>query len=435
MRYQPVNKSLFINNRKKLSSYINPKTLAIVNSNDEMPRNGDQYYPYRQNSDLFYLTGIEQEKTMLVLFPDHPDEKDREMLFIRKPDKKLETWFGHKLTKDEARNISGILNIRYLEDFESSLDEMMTYAVSVCLNSNEYPKFKPEVESRDLRMARDIQRDYPAHRHEKLAPLITGLRMQKENIEIDLVRKACDITAGAFQRILSFVKPGVKEFEVEAEIIHEFVSSNASGPAYSLIIAGGINACTLHYIENKDVCKDGDLLLMDFGAEYANYAADCTRTIPVSGKFTERQRAYYDAVLRVQHEIMKQYVVGNTIDNINKEVVKLMESELLKLGLITAGDIKNEGSSKPLVMKFMVHGIAHFLGLDVHDVGSKYEPLKPGMILTCEPGLYIPAENTGIRIENDILITNNGPVNLMEHIPSDPEEIERLMGRREREKL
>jgi len=391
----------------------------------------DDFAGRRGSMDLYCaLSGIEQEKTILLLYPDHPSLKLREVLFILQPNEKMETWFGHKLTKKKASEISGISNIQYLDSFETFLDEMLGHAENIYFNSNDYPKFKPDVENRDLRWAQKIKKDYPAHNYKRLAPEITQLRLQKEPEEIEMMKKACYITNKAFHRVLQFVKPVVHEYEVEAEMLHEFVTNRANGPAYPPIIASGKNALILHHIENDKTCEEGELLLMDFGAEYANYAADCTRTIPVSGKFTPKQKEYYKAVLRVQKEIQKHYVVGSSIERIGKEVLNLMEKELLDLGLITEKEIEAAGSSKPLVMKYLVHGIAHFIGLDVHDVGTRFEGFRPGMVLTCEPGLYIKEENLGIRIENDILITKDGPVNLMEDIPSDPDEIEELMNKK-----
>ncbi|MDZ7743393.1 MAG: aminopeptidase P N-terminal domain-containing protein [Bacteroidota bacterium] len=421
------NETFHINKRQKLSDKFEKGSIAIIHSNDEMPRNGDQYFPFRQNSDLYYLTGIEQEKSILLLAPDHPVKKNREVLFILKPDKRLEIYFGHKLSGQEATAISGVQNVQYLEAFESILDEALSYTDKIYFNSNDYPKFSPDTVNRDTRFANELKKKYPAHQPLRLQAYLAGLRLIKQQEEIDAIKKACDITATAFQRVLKFTRPGVIEYQVEAEILHTFLSEGARGPAYPTIVASGINACTLHYVEKKSECRDAELLLMDFGAEYLNYAADCSRTIPVNGKFTARQKEYYNSVLHVQNEIVKHFVVGNTIENINREVISLMEKELLKLGLITEEEIKKAGSPKPLVLKYLVHGIAHFIGLDVHDVGSRFIELKPGMVLTCEPGLYIPEEKTGIRIENDILITEEGPVNLMENIPVEIEEIEGIM--------
>lgn len=426
MPFKPLERELFIANRKKLAALLQAKSLAFINANDEMPRNGDQYYPFRQNSDLFYLTGISQEKTLLLLCPDSPSNKLKEVLFILQPNEKMEAWFGHKLTKKEASEISGIQTVKFLDELEGILSELMGYSINVYLNTNEYPKFRPEVISRDLRFTEKIKDDYPTHTYMRLAPLLTKFRLQKEEEEIEQIRNACRLTGLTFDRILKFVRPGVHEYEVHAEMSHEF-TRHLSQFAYPPIIASGKNALVLHYTSNKDMCQDGDLLLMDFGAEVNNYASDCTRTIPVNGKFTERQRSCYEAVLRVQHKAREIYIVGNTIDNINKEVEKFMQKELIGIGLLTKQEMKDKETSKAKSLKYMMHGIAHFMGLDVHDVGSKYEPLKPGMVLTCEPGLYITEEKIGIRIENDILITKDGPVDLMEHIPSDPDVIEKMM--------
>lgn len=427
MRYQTIDPAFFSRNRERLARRMASPSIAIIHANDEMPRNGDQYHNYRQNSDLFYLSGIEQEKTVLVLCPDHPSPKVREVLFVLKSDKKTETWFGHKLNQKEAAKISGVDNVQFLDSFESILDEMLGHVQSIYVNENDYPKFKPELLSRDQRFAAKIRKEYPGHQLKRLAPELTQLRLQKQSEEIDLMKQACRITGKAFDRVLKFTRAGAREYEIEAEMQHEFLINGANGPAYPPIVASGESALTLHYISNEKECKDGELLLMDFGAEYANYAADCSRTIPVSGKFTQRQKAYYNAVLRVQRAIKKYYVVGNTINGIGKEVIKLMEKELLQLGLISKKEIKEAGSAKPLVLKYLVHGIAHFIGLDVHDVGNRFEEFRPGMVLTCEPGLYIKEENLGIRIENDILITEDGPVDLMEDIPVEVEEIEDLM--------
>ncbi len=423
---KPLSTELFIKNRTKLADKLASKSVAIVNANDEMPRNGDQYFLFRQNSDLFYLTGINQEKTLLLLCPESPSKKLKEILFILKPNPKMEAWYGHRLTKKEATQISGIKTVKYLEELDAALNELMGHSNHVYINANEYPKFRPEVISRDLRFTDQLKKEYPSHTFKRLAPLLTSLRLQKEADEINQIKNACHLTGKTFERILRFVKPGVTEYEIQAEMSHEF-TRHLSKFAYHPIIATGKNALILHYNENKDTCKNGDLLLMDFGAEVNNYASDCTRTIPVNGKFTERQRACYDSVLRVQQKVKKMYVVGNTIEKINKEVLKLMQKELLNLGLLSNKEIADKENAKSNTLKFLMHGVAHYMGLDVHDVGSKYEPLKPGMVLTCEPGLYIREENFGIRIENDILITEKGPVDLMEHIPSDPDTIGEMM--------
>ncbi len=427
MRYHPIQNGFFRNNRKAFVRQMEKGSVALFFSNDQYPRNGDQYHPFRQNSDFFYLTGIEQEKSILLLAPDCPNEKLKEVLFLLQTNETLEIWEGHKYTPPEAQSTSGIENIHWLDDFEALLKEVMSYHDRVYLNSNEYVKFFPEVETREIRWGKAIREQYPLHQYRRAAPLLTRQRLIKSKEELALIREACSITNKAFRRILKFTRPGVWEFEVEAEITHEFIRNRATGHGYAPIIASGKSACVLHYTENDKICRDGDLLLMDFGAEYANYTADLSRTIPVNGKFSERQKVLYNAVLHVQKKVKKMYVPGNTINDINEEANRLMEKELIGLGLLQAGEVKKQNPEQPLLKKYFMHGTAHFLGLDVHDVGAKHEPLRPGMILTCEPGLYIPEENTGIRIENDILVTENEPVDLMADFPVEPDEIERLM--------
>ncbi len=427
MRYQAIDNLLFRSNRKRFIHRLPENATSILFSNDQQPRNGDQLFKFRQNSDLFYLTGIEQEKTILLISPDCPNQKLRETLFIIKTNEKLATWEGHKYTKKEARDISGIENIFWLDDFEASLREALSFTNTVFLNSNEYVKFFNEIPDKNHRFALDFKDKFPLHKIERAAPILTDLRTIKSAEEIKLIQKACDITQKGFERILKYVKPGVHEFEVEAEIDHEFTINRANGHGYAPIIASGKNACVLHYIDNNEVCTDGDLLLMDFGAEYANYTADMSRTIPVRGKFTERQAACYESVLKVFKELRKLYVPGNSPDLINSTAEKLMEAELIKLGLFTDEDVKNQDKENPLFKKYFMHGVAHPIGLDVHDVGSKYAPFAPGMVFTCEPGLYIREENIGIRLENDILITESDPIDLMENIPIEVAEIEQVM--------
>ena len=425
MKYQHIKTAFFINNRVKLVKKLLPGSVAIINANDELNRNADQNFPFRQNSDMFYLTGLQQEKCILTLCPDFPDKKLREIVFTIKPNEQLETWTGHKYIREEVRKISGVETVKWLDDFDAVLRDLVLNSDNIYINLNEYIKYQTDVAYRDGRFATRIKEQYPAHNIERLAPLITNQRLVKEPEEIKMIQKACDITESAFKRILKFVKPGVKEYEIEAEITHEYLMNGAGGHAYQPVIGSGKNALVLHYIENSGECKDGDLLLMDFGAEYGNYAADCTRTIPVNGKFTARQRQCYEAVLRVQKKTIKLYKPGNTIDKVNKEVWKMMEKEMIGLGLFTKEDVKKQDADQPLYSKYLMHGVAHFIGLDVHDVGGKYQEFKKGMILTCEPGLYIKEEGIGIRIENDILI-DEIPVDLMANIPREVEEIERL---------
>ncbi len=427
MRHQPIDNLLFTTNRERFVHRLPKDSTTILFSNDQHPRNGDQIFKFRQNSDLFYLSGIDQETTVLLLSPECPNTKLREALFIIKTNEKLAIWEGHKYTKDEAREISGIKNIFWLEDFEASLREALSFTKTVFLNSNEYVKYFNDVPDKNHRFALEFKNKYPLHKIDRAAPILTELRTIKSEEEIKLIQKACDITKIGFERILRFVKSGVYEFEIEAEIDHEFKINRANGHGYAPIIASGKNACVLHYIDNNERCMDGDLLLMDFGAEYANYTADMSRTIPVSGTFNDRQKECYNSVLKVFKKLRKLYVPGNTPDMINETAEKLMETELVKLGLFTKDDIKNQDAENPLFKKYFMHGVAHPIGLDVHDVGSKYEAFKPGMVFTCEPGLYIREENIGIRIENDILITENKPIDLMDNIPIEVEEIENIM--------
>lgn len=427
MRYSKINPELFKNNRKNFSNRIKKNSIAIFHSSDEFPRNGDQTFPFRQNSDFFYLTGISQEKSILILAPDYPDPKLREVLFLIETNEVIAIWEGHKFTIQEAEDISGIANIKWLNSFDSVLQELMSWTENVYLNFNEYIKYSNEVPSRDLRFAEDMEKKNPAHNYLRSAPILHELRTIKSPIEIELIRKAIDITGNAFIRILKFIKPGVKEFEIQAEMEYEFIRNRANGMAYPPIIGSGKNSCVLHYIDNNDECKDNDLLLMDFGAEYANYAADITRTIPVNGKFTERQKECYEAVLRVHKKAIQLLVPGNTIEKVNAEVNKMMEKEMIGLNLFTKNEIKNQDAENPLFKKYFMHGTSHYLGLDVHDVGKKHKKFEEGMVLTCEPGIYIREENIGIRIENDILISNEGPVNLSENIPVEVDEIEKLI--------
>lgn len=426
MKYPQLVNTLFEKNRKKLIKFLQPNSLAVFYSNDQMHRNGDQYFTFRQDSDLFYLTGIDQEKTILTLCPNHPNKDLREILYILESNEKISTWEGHKYSKEEAQLTSGIRTVKYIDEFESTFRELAIKAESVYINLNENVKFKAESPSANDRFVQYVKKEFPAHELQRLAPLMKRLRLKKEPEELELMQKACDITTQAFQRVLRFVKPNVMEYEVEAEITHEFLKNRANGHAYAPIIASGKSACILHYIENNKPCKDGDLLLMDFGAEYANYAADCTRTIPVNGKFTPRQKECYDAVLRVMKKATSWLTPGTTINRVNERVEKLLQEEHIKLGLYTQEDVDRQDPAKPLFKKYYPHGTCHFIGLDVHDVGERTTVLEEGMVLTCEPGIYIPAENIGIRIENNIIV-NLKPIDLMEKIPREVDEIEQLM--------
>ena len=427
MRYTPSDKDLYIANRKRYSALLKPASIAFFHSNDEMPRNGDQTFPFRQNSDLFWLTGIDQEKSILVLFPTAPLPQYREILFLRKTSPKIAVWEGHKYTIDEARAQSGIQTVMWLEEFDSIVPMLMHHAQQVYLNPNENDRYASEVKYKDLRFSESWKASYPAHRYERSGPLMAQLRAIKSNAEIEVMQEACNITEKAFRRVLAFVKPGVMEYEIEAEVIHEFIRNRATGHAYYPIIASGASACVLHYNDNSKECRDGEVILMDFGCEYGNYAADLTRCVPVNGKFTKRQRQVYDAVLRVMRAASKMLVPGNTIEKYHSKVGHLMEEELVGLNLITADDVRNQDAAWPAYKEYFMHGTSHFLGLDVHDIGNKYEPMKEGMVFTCEPGIYIPEEGLGIRIENDFLITSKGQHDLMAAIPIEAEEIEELM--------
>jgi Xaa-Pro aminopeptidase len=427
IKYNSINSKLFVDNRKKFTAELKPKSIAIFQSNDEMPRSGDQNFTFRQNADLFYLTGIDQEESILVIFPDSPLPQYKEILFVRKTNERIAIWEGHKYTKEEAQATSGIKHIYWTEEFNAVVPMLMHHAENVYVNINENDRHATEVPYRDMRFAREWKNRFPAHNFERLGQIMAKLRSRKHEIEVQLISEAIKHTESALRRVLKFMKPGVMEYEVEAEIIHEFVRNRCNGHAYSPIIASGASACVLHYNENNKPCKDGDLVLMDFGAEYANYAADLTRTIPVNGKFTPRQKEVYEAVLRVMKAATKLLVSGNFIEKYHAEVGKMMEEELVNLKLITKDDIKNQNPEWPAYKKYFMHGTSHFLGLDVHDVGNKYQAMQAGMVFTCEPGIYIPEESIGIRIENNILITDKGPVDLMATIPVEVSDIESLM--------
>lgn len=427
MRYEPIDKTLFIENRKRFNACIKRKSIAIFNSNDQMPRNGDQFYPFRQQSDFFYLSGIDQEKSMLILAPDHPDPKLREVLFLIETNEKITIWEGHKYTKQEAADASGIENINWLESINMLLRELMQWADFVYLNTYEYPKYSNEVQSRDLRFALQLKQDFPMHTFERSAPILVELRMIKSEAEIMLIKKAIQITNKAFRRMLKFTKPNVMEYQIQAEMEYEFTFNGANGSAYQPIVASGANSCVLHYTENDKKCRDGDVVLFDFGAEYANYAADISRTIPVNGKFTPRQRELYNLVLRVQKKAIQKLIPGNTMEKYNEFVNKQMEREMVKIGLLDAEEVKRQNPDEPLFKKYFMHGIAHHLGLDVHDLLDKHQPFKAGMVFTCEPGIYVREEKIGIRIENNILISEKGPLDLSAEIPREVNEIEKLM--------
>ncbi len=427
MLHKAINKELFIKNRERLVKQLQAQSIAIFNASDEVPRSADSIHTYRQNPDLFYLTGINQEQTALVIFPDCPDPKMREALFIRRTSEHIAVWEGHKHTIEEARAISGIENVYWFDTFESKLPGLMYLAKNCYLNLNEHGRADRSVPYKDIRFAQQMKKHFPLHHYERLAPIMHDLRAIKSDIEVEFMQEACNITEKAFRRVMGFIKPGVWEFEIGAEIMHEYLINRANGPAYPSIIASGKNACVLHYVDNDQQCKDGDLILMDFGADYANYAADLTRTIPVNGRYTDRQKDVYNSVLHIMKEATKMLVPGTMKEEFNKEVGKITEAELIKLGLLDATDVKNQNPDKPLYKKYFMHGTSHFLGIDVHDVGHQYKPMAAGMVFTCEPGIYIPKEGIGVRIENDVLVTNNGPHDLMRNIPREVEEIEEIM--------
>ncbi|MCE7061351.1 aminopeptidase P family protein [Dyadobacter sp. CY343] len=427
MRYSRIDKALFIDNRRRLSTLLKPKSLVILNSNDIMPTNADGTMGFKQNSDLFYLTGADQEETILLIFPDHPDPKFREVLFVRETNELIAVWEGEKLTKEQAREVTGIQSVYWTHQFDFIFGNIIFEAEKVYLNTNEHTRNDSQVQSRESRFVRDFKDRYPVHTLLRLAPLMHQLRAIKHPIEIELLKKACEITKSGFERVLKFVKPGVHEFEIEAELVHEFVRNRSKGFSYQPIIASGANACVLHYIQNDQQCKDGDIILLDVAAEYANYGADLSRSIPVNGRFTKRQRDVYDAVLRVFKAAKDMLVTGNIWDEYHKEVGKIMESELIGLKLLSKTDIENQDPDLPAYKKYFPHGTSHFLGLDIHDVGNKYRPFEPGMVFTCEPGIYIREEGLGIRLENNILITETGNIDLMADIPLEAEEIETLM--------
>ena len=404
------------------------KSLAVVNANDVLPTNADGSLVIHPNSDLFYLSGIEQEESLLLLYPDASDPKLREILFVREPNEHLQIWEGYKHSKEDARKISGIRNVKWISEFPGLFRILMCEATSAYLNCNEHKRAAVEVETRDDRFITQCKRDYPLQNFRRLAPLLHDLRIVKSPLEIDLLKEAVSITEKGFRRILKFVKPGVTEYEVEAEWAREFIRRRAKF-AYSPIIASGKNNCVLHYLQNDQTCKKGQLLLLDVGACYANYNADLTRTIPVSGKFTRRQKQVYNAVLRVLRASTAGATVGKLHSDWQKESEDMMTEELLKLGLLKPAQVKKQTTEQPAVKKYFMHGLGHPLGLDVHDVGDSTKPFQAGCVLTVEPGIYIPEEGFGVRLEDDIIVTADGPVNLMAKTPIETDEIEAIMNR------
>jgi Xaa-Pro aminopeptidase len=407
---------------------MKPNTLAVFNSNDIYPISGDSTMPFQQHRDILYLSGVDQEESMLVLFPNASNPNQREVLFLKETSELIAIWEGEKLTKEAAFETSGIKTVYWLNQFETIFNQLMSEAEGIYFNTNEHLRANTEVQTREDRFIEKCKTNYPAHQVYKSAPILHAIRSVKEQEEIALMQTACDITKKGVQRVLDFLKPGVWEYELEAEISHEFLRNRSKGFAYTPIIASGKNACVLHYIENNMQCKDGDVILMDFGAEYANYASDLTRSFPVNGRYSDRQRAVYNAVLHVKKEAEKLLVPGTLIPEYHKEVGKIMEAELVKLKLIDATDIKNQNPDWPAYKKYFMHGTSHHIGLDTHDSGLYHKPIEAGMVFTCEPGIYIPEENLGIRLEDDLVVQAKGaPKNLMATIPLEAEEIEDIM--------
>ena len=428
MKYNPINNQLFIKNRAKFVAHLKQKSIAVFNSNDCFTTGADSTLPFKQNSDLLYLSGADQEESILLLFPDALDENHREILFLTETNEHIAIWYGAKYSKEEAREVSGIKTIYWLSEFKKVFFDLMTEAETIYFNTNEHYRQAVELETREDRFIKQCKSDFPAHKWKKSNQILHQLRGTKEPEEIENIQNACNITEKGFRRILPIVKPGIMEYEIEAEFMHEFLRNRSNGFAYTPIIASGYSACVLHYIENNKECKGGDMLLLDVGAEYANYSSDMTRTIPVSGRFTDRQKAIYNAVLRVKGEATKMLVPGTIWGEYHKEVGKFMTSELLDLGLISKIDIQNEDSNWPAYKKYFMHGTSHHMGLDTHDYGALKTPMKAGMVFTVEPGIYIPEENMGLRIEDDVVIQETGnPFNLMCNIPIEIEEIEDLM--------
>ena len=428
MKYHQIDRNLFIKNRAKFVSQMKPNSVAVFNSNDIYPVSADSTLPFAQHRDLFYLSGVDQEESILMLFPDAPYENLKEILFLKETNEHIAVWEGEKLTKERAFEVSGVKTVIWLQDFHKTLKEIMAYADTMYINTNEHYRATIETETREARFVKWWKENYPGHKVEKSNPILQRIRSVKESEELDLIQRACDITEKGFRRILNFVKPNVMEYEIEAEFAHEFLRNRSKGFAYTPIIASGANANVLHYIENNQQCKAGDLLLLDVGAEYANYSSDMTRVIPVSGRFTDRQKQVYNAVLNVKNEAAKMLVPGTLWKQYHVEVGKIMTSELLGLGLIDKSDVQNENPDWPAYKKYFMHGTSHHMGLDTHDYGLLHEPMQANMVFTVEPGIYIPAEGFGIRIEDDMVIQEKEEAfNLMRNIPIEVDEIESLM--------
>lgn len=430
MKYDQISNKLFIKNRKNFMAQMKPKSLAVFNSNDVYPIGADSTMPFQQARDIFYLSGVDQEESILVLFPDAPNKDHREMLFVRETNDHIAVWEGEKLSKERGLEVSGIKSVYWLTEFDKIFFEVMTQAECIYFNTNEHYRQNVETETREDRFIKKTKNKFPAHSWERSNPILQRLRSVKDQIELDLIQQACSITEKGFKRILNFVKPGVWEYEIEAEFMHEFLRNRSRGFAYTPIIASGNNANVLHYVENNQQCKEGDLILLDVGAEYANFSSDMTRTIPVSGKFTKRQKEVYNAVLKVKNDATSMLVPGTYWKEFHVEVGKLMTSALLDLKLLDKADVKNEDPNWPAYKKYFMHGTSHHMGLDTHDYGILWEPMTENMVFTVEPGIYIPDEGFGVRLEDDVVIQKNGePFNLMRNIPIEVDEIEELMNK------
>jgi Xaa-Pro aminopeptidase len=427
MKNLPLNPSIFINNRKRFTEKMEKNGIAIFNSNDEMPANGDALYPFVQNSDLYWLTGITQEETMLILFPGNPDAKYREVLVLIRPNEVKEKWDGKRLRADEGKKISGIDSVVWLDSLEAFLQPWIHLSEIIYLNTNENDRKASPIVTRDYRYAEQLKKKYPTHRYGRSARILKDLRGIKTKEEVEVMQQAVNITKNAFERVLKMIRPGIMEYEIEAEIVHSFLSQRSSGEAYDSIIASGDRARTLHYVSNNHECKDGELVLMDFGANYGGYCADLTRTVPVNGKFTKRQAEVYNACLHLHNFAKSLLKPGITLTDYTDKVAEEATKTFLKLGILADADVKNEDKENRAYRKYLYHGISHHLGIDVHDLGTRTEPLEPGMLLTVEPGIYIEQEQMGIRIENNVWITESGNKDLMEKIPITVEEIEALM--------
>ncbi len=428
MKYHQIDRSLYIKNRAKFTSQMKPNSVAVFNSNDIYPVSADSTLPFAQHRDILYLSGVDQEESILLLFPDAPYDNLKEILFLKETNEHIAIWEGEKLTKDRAFEVSGVKTVIWLQDFHKTLKEVMAYADTMYINTNEHYRASIETETREARFIKWWKENYPAHKVEKSNSILQRIRSIKESEELDLIQTACDITEKGYRRVLNFVKPNVMEYEIEAEFAHEFLRNRSKGFAYTPIIASGNNANVLHYIENNQQCKAGDLILLDVGAEYGNYSSDMTRMVPVSGRFSDRQKEVYNAVFRVKNEATKMLVPGTFWKQYHVEVGKIMTFELLGLGLIDKADVQNENPDWPAYKKYFMHGTSHHMGLDTHDYGLLHEAMQANMVFTVEPGIYIAAEGFGIRIEDDMVIQEKGDAfNLMRNIPIEVEEIESIM--------